>query len=217
MDEERNIWLQITDEQMNTLENIWVNDTKHMIKMLQSLELKGEKVIDVACGTGAYYPFLSQRYTKYLGIDTSEKMLRAAKKKYPNAEFVVGDAKRLNYDDQTFDLVFCMGLFIHMPIKTIEKVLVGLWRISRKNVLFNLHITRSKTDTYIAKWGEFISVINRIDANVLVDRCRPKNTKEVVYGNVEQLSAYTHNDYKRECGDARFQGHLFMLEKRTEM
>lgn len=210
MEEERNIWLNINDNQINTLENIWVDNTKYMTTILQSLELKGEKVIDVACGTGAYYPFLSHRFTKYLGIDTSEKMLGVAKKKYPGVEFVVGDAKRLNYDDQTFDLVFCMGLLIHMPLKTIEKVLTELCRISRKNVLFNLHITSSKTDVCVAKWGEFISVINRLDANALIDSRNPKNTKEIVYGSVKHLSAYTHNDKK--CGDALVRGRLFILE-----
>lgn len=212
MKEERNIWLNITDEQVKMLEKFWINDTKRMTAILQSLELKGEKVIDVACGTGAYYPFLSRGYIEYHGIDTSEKMLRVAKKKYPRIEFRVGDAKHLNYDDQTFDLVFCMSLLIHIPLKTIEKVVSELCRISRKNVLFNLHITTdSKTDTCIAKWGEFISVINRLDANRLVDSCNPKNTKEVVYGDAERLSAYAHDDKK--CSDAIFQGHLFVLEK----
>lgn len=222
MEEERNIWLNLSDKQVDTLENIWAADTKHMTTILQPLGLRGEKVIDVACGTGAYYPFLSRRYTKYIGVDTSGKMLSKARKRYHKVEFTLGDAKHLNYDDQTFDLVFCMSLLIHMPLKTIEKVFGELWRVSRKNVVFNLHITDSKTDACVGRWGEYISIINRSDINRLIDSCAPKNTKEITYGSVTPLSSVVCSNYEEwrawhalpmRLRWAYFQGHLFKLEK----
>jgi trans-aconitate methyltransferase len=52
----------------------------------------GEKVIDLGCGTGALTMEIAERGAHVLGIDGSPEMIAAARAKYPELSFAVGDA-----------------------------------------------------------------------------------------------------------------------------
>ena len=67
---------------------------------------KGNKLLDVACGTGEHAKYLVDSYS-ILGIDISPEMLKLARKKVPGAEFKIGDMKTLALN-QKFDIILCM-------------------------------------------------------------------------------------------------------------
>ncbi len=96
-----------------------------------ALEIKlNEKVIDIACGTGAQAFALSKVATKVTGIDLSESMINFAKKasvkqKTSNTEFFVCDATNLkSFKNNDFDIaIMSLALHqfspkIHLPILT---------------------------------------------------------------------------------------------------
>lgn len=66
---------------------------------------KGEKILDIGCGTGDLTNKIYEHGSKVFGIDQSKNMIAAAKEKYPHLHFSVKDARKLDYD-QTFDAVF---------------------------------------------------------------------------------------------------------------
>jgi trans-aconitate methyltransferase len=66
---------------------------------------KGESILDLGCGTGELANKLSQMGVTVSGIDKSENMILQAQKKYPNLNFSVQDAIKLNYSNE-FDAVF---------------------------------------------------------------------------------------------------------------
>lgn len=77
------------------------------------LELLGarseHKLLDVACGPGVLLQS-ARAYTSQLdGIDISEVAVAQARKTVPDARVVVGNAQRLPYEDETFDLITCLG------------------------------------------------------------------------------------------------------------
>lgn len=87
-----------------------------------------ERVLDVGCGTGAGTFFLAREYptARIRGLDLSEAMIAEANRKIgldPEARiaFRVGDASKLPYPDQNFDLV----AQINMPVffSEIDRVL----------------------------------------------------------------------------------------------
>ena len=69
-----------------------------------------ERVLDLACGSGRYTEMFECR--DYVGVDFSSAMLRLAKKRYPEAHFVLADAFCLPFRDGVFDEVFACR-FIH--------------------------------------------------------------------------------------------------------
>ena len=73
----------------------------------------GESVLDVGCGTGTQLAIYQERGCKVIGIDLSSPMLQVAKSKLgPEAILTSGDAIRMPYPDNSFDLVIS-SLFLH--------------------------------------------------------------------------------------------------------
>jgi SAM-dependent methyltransferase len=89
------------------------------------------KILDFGCGTGSAIPFLRSQFPQALivGADVSQKSIEIAEQihKDKNVQFILLENLRL---DQSFDLVFCNGVFHHIPkherpaaIETIRAVL----------------------------------------------------------------------------------------------
>lgn len=66
----------------------------------------GNKLLDVACGTGRHASILKDGFD-VLGVDINPEMLRLALEKLPEVSFMEGDMKELNLDKK-FDVVICM-------------------------------------------------------------------------------------------------------------
>ena len=79
----------------------------------------GDRVLDVACGTGDMLALLQRSGCSATGIDLSGDMLAQAQCKVPEATLMQGDAERLPFDDATFDAVTCaFGVrnFVHLEV-----------------------------------------------------------------------------------------------------
>jgi len=78
----------------------------------------GEKIIDIACGTGAQVFELFETASKIVGVDLSESMINHAqnsvkKRNILNAEFFVCDATHLSgFNENSFDIAI-MSLALH--------------------------------------------------------------------------------------------------------
>ncbi len=76
------------------------------------------RLIDVACGTGAHANELKDSF-KITGVDLNPEMLEIARKKVPEAVFVQGDMKSLDIGSK-FDVVTCIFSAIHYNINLNE-------------------------------------------------------------------------------------------------
>ena len=54
-------------------------------------------LLDIGCGTGEHCNLLSREAVKCTGIDSSEDMIKIAKKRYGGIEFLVSDMKKFEY------------------------------------------------------------------------------------------------------------------------
>jgi demethylmenaquinone methyltransferase/2-methoxy-6-polyprenyl-1,4-benzoquinol methylase len=65
---------------------------------------RGERVLDVATGTGLVAADLARRYgAVVVGIDQSPEMLALARARHPAADYLAGDAEHLPFADADFD------------------------------------------------------------------------------------------------------------------
>jgi len=64
---------------------------------------KGNKLLDIACGTGAQAAYL-QKHFAVTGIDLSDEMLGVAKDKVKNAAFINADMRDFSLNDQ-YDVI----------------------------------------------------------------------------------------------------------------
>jgi len=67
---------------------------------------RGLRVLDVGCGTGRTTQKLHEHGARVVGIDLSEAMVLRARKLHPEIEFQVMDARKLEFQDSSFDVIF---------------------------------------------------------------------------------------------------------------
>lgn len=72
-------------------------------------------ILDLGCGNGNVLGLLQQKSDANLcGIDLSEKMIKQARQRFGNrVELQVGDAEKLQYREQQFDVIICNASFHH--------------------------------------------------------------------------------------------------------
>jgi SAM-dependent methyltransferase len=83
----------------------------------------GARVLDLGCGPGELVPQLGN--VNYVGVDLSPAYIEQAKTAFPNQEFRVGDATRLDEDLRNFDLVLAFGVLHHLDDEDAERFLRG--------------------------------------------------------------------------------------------
>lgn len=115
------------------------SDTRHL---LFSFVNDGESVLDVGCGPGWNLDHTQKFGPKlfgYRGLDYSERFVRVANLRHPdNHRFRVGDCRKLNEGDLTWDVVILQDVLEHTngfeePIKEAlrvakKRVIITFWR-----------------------------------------------------------------------------------------
>lgn len=83
----------------------------------------GERILDVGCGIGGSAFHFVQKYKgSVVGFDLSENMIEIARNRnkdyrIPNIEFLVADALKIDYEANSFDVVYSRDTILHIPPK----------------------------------------------------------------------------------------------------
>lgn len=96
------------------------------LKDLKRFVAPGMAILDIGCGNGRLYQMfadlsiypensLESRRVCYTGIDQSEELIVRAKEKFSEAEFVVGNMIALPFQESSFDVIYCIAAFHHLP------------------------------------------------------------------------------------------------------
>ena len=80
---------------------------------------RGDRMLDVCCGSGRTAGAGAQRGAVATGLDCSRAMVEVANREQPAATFDEGDAEALPYADSTFDAVVCNFGLHHVPRPTL--------------------------------------------------------------------------------------------------
>jgi ubiquinone/menaquinone biosynthesis C-methylase UbiE len=94
-----------------------------------------QKIIDLGCGTGSQCRILSKHGFEVVGIDSSEKMLKVAKKKnIYKTTFMRGDITQNLLPHETFDCVIITLVLHTNNRKTIKRILEEAKKVTKKMV-----------------------------------------------------------------------------------
>jgi SAM-dependent methyltransferase len=96
----------------------------------------GKSVLDVGCGFGDFYGFLTQKGAQlknYLGVDINPDMVAIANRRFPNASFEVKDILE-DPIEARFDFVVAPGTFgLEIPDweNTVRKMITRMYELSQ--------------------------------------------------------------------------------------
>ncbi len=102
----------------------------HIIKPITDIfkgEIQNKRILEVGAGTGANISFLAKLGAEAYSLDfaaNSIKIIRRTEKRYEvNIEPLMGDAQKMPFSDNSFDLVFSQGLMehFHNPKRAFEE------------------------------------------------------------------------------------------------
>lgn len=107
---------------------------RHMVKFIQTLDQKPERVLDIGCGTGSFANIIKNTYpdADIYGLDVSKKALSIAEKKYPSIKFINVDAElKLPFKNNYFQLIISGENIEH--IRDVDTYLIEIHRTLKKN------------------------------------------------------------------------------------
>lgn len=92
-----------------TEEHAYLTETLAALKV----DIHGKKVLDVGCGAGWLARYCKDIVSAYTGVDISSASVEAAKKITP--DIMQADSQDLPFEPDSFDYVFCIDSFEHVP------------------------------------------------------------------------------------------------------
>ncbi len=98
-----------TNDELKTDFDKWNNKIETLLA-----DISGKNALDIGCGPGFFTIILSRQGYNVTAFDYSDKMLDEAKINVKNsglsAKFVQGDAQKLPFDDETFNVIVSRNL-----------------------------------------------------------------------------------------------------------
>lgn len=176
----------IADDFSRTREKLWGE-----LIFLKNYLKDNEKVLDLGCGNGRLYDLFQEINVDYYGVDFSEKMIKIAKSRYPQANFQVAEAFHLPFPNNFFDKIFSIAVFHHIPSEKFRlQFLEEAKRVLKPNGLLILTVWKFpllKEISFILKY-----TILKLIGKTKLDR------RDIFYSWAKKIERYYHLFSKNE-------------------
>ncbi len=93
-------------------------------------DIAGKKILDIGCARGRFAKQMLKDGAIVTGIDLSDHLIDDAKKNVPEATFFCGSATDLPFSNESFDIVYSVETFEHVP--NTEKAISEACRVLKK-------------------------------------------------------------------------------------
>ncbi len=146
----------------------------------------GKRCLEVGCGRGSLSHYFAEAEYKCTLVDLSKDAIEIAQKSFAdnnfNGKFHIEDANKLTFSDNSFDIVFSIGLFEHF--KDIETPIKEQIRVLDKGGIF------------------FGYVVPEYSGNIQKDFHWINEILEVYQGRSEKIEK--HHVYRSDEGSLRY-------------
>lgn len=106
----------------------------------------GSKILDISIGDGVYSEYFIEKGFDVIGTDISDLAISTMKEKHSDNTWVVHDTlEKFPFSDNSFDLVFARLALHYFKKEDIERILMDLNRISKKNGYLYILVKISNT------------------------------------------------------------------------
>ena len=95
-------------------------------------EINNARILDAGCGDGKLSAACRQNGAVVFGIDTNESAIAFAKVFVPEGIFQVGTVTGMPYEDNSFDVVFCIETFEHIPPSIAHIAVAEFFRVLKR-------------------------------------------------------------------------------------
>lgn len=119
---------------------------KYRCRYVSEEDVKGKEILDIGCGFGWFELYaLDQGVSKITGIEPTEESIATAKRniKDTRADFVLGSAIELPFEDASVDTVVSWEVIEHIPKQTEDKMFQEVFRVLKPGGRFYLSTPHS--------------------------------------------------------------------------
>lgn len=167
------------------------------------------KVLEVGCGLGTDGAQFAKAGADYTGIDLTEAAVDLARRRFElfnlPGTFRIADAERLDFPDNSFDLVYSHGVLHHTPdttaaIREVHRVLrpggravVMLYHRDSYNYRVNISMLR-RAGVHLLRWRSGIKLVRLLTGepeDSLREHARRLRSESTYLGSQEFLSQNT--------------------------
>jgi len=139
-------------------------------------EIKGKRVLDAGCGAGRFTQVAAMMGAKeVIGVDLSDSIFAASEntKKFNNVKIMRGDINNLPFEDESFDVIFSIGVLHHTP--NTKQAFDSLYRLLKPGGIMAIWVYSN--EGWKARAFNFVSGIHRLyttkmNKNLLYTICK---------------------------------------------
>ena len=152
--------------EMTLLEKIFVNSKLQYIyhkwfgisRLLQFADGgQADQILELGCGIGMTTDFIASEFpdAKISALDYDAGQVRIARRNHPahTVDFIQGDATHLEFDDESFDIIFQVFAFHHIP--DYKKAMAEVHRTLKPNGRFLCLDIPVKSYNPLSEWITF--------------------------------------------------------------
>lgn len=144
------------------------NTEKKIFKRLMR-GLNHGNILDLACGSGRFTTIFNGE--QYIGLDFSPSMIRLSKERNPQLDFVIADAFRLPFPNETFDLIFACRFIHHYTDLT--AFFGEVTRLLKTNGVFVFDVTHKASLPYLIAKMVGITLYAKASIHTFIGQLKP--------------------------------------------
>jgi ubiquinone/menaquinone biosynthesis C-methylase UbiE len=101
--------------------------------LFSHIQARGQRALDVGARDGHLSLLLAERFERVVALDLQAPVIA-----HPRVDCVAGDAARLDYPDDSFDLVLCSEVLEHVPGPALEAACREIVRVAADRIVIGV-------------------------------------------------------------------------------
>lgn len=109
------------------------------------------RILDLGCAAGRDSAILRDAGFEVVGVDLSKNLLKLAKERVLGVKFLCMDARRLNFEHDTFDGIWAHAMLLNLDRSEVPSVLHDFWRIMKPKGICLIGVKEGKGEKFIGE------------------------------------------------------------------